>query len=621
MGILRDIFDIAHDNARDVDFDIDGAFGDDEEGRPITKYRPVSYDSIVKQAKKGTMQFPLICTRSLDYEDIQTIAKACEIDFASMLQVVFTMNQTTNTDNPQEFINQYHQNINNNIRGAGDMISLVFNSAEIPIDIRSSIVTENREQLVPYNQQFEMKTVNEKFEPINSREQLMEGKRWNAFRSAIGKGKKKVITTATSAKNNAINAAGDTVKSEARNTKKAFDSGVKDGVSKALSNIGKGVADRLPGTPGKVAGGIAALGGAAAAGKWAIGKYNNKNTGGTNFASDHIDNVHIGDSYQSRKDDYKKKKKDNDVEAPKGEEAAKEGWYIGNGQVMEVNFGNHTSANSGGVNFQGKVDHVDHSEQHIGSYVDKYEDKSKASYDTHIHQAKGYNPYQIVRDQIPANIFADSDVKKANDLAPTLMNVRILKEMGEDSKYVSFVCGVKAVIHPVNSDDMIDHITSALRERGKLFRFLQWTTGEISFFKDLVFNIDQAKKDIKEIRSGKASTWWRALKNIKASRRFHKWTRTGPVLPNATIVISMDEVEYIKSNHGFDLMEEELGEKILKAYNLIQFIIVDPSSQVVYFMADGETRYRMLTYKGLERQAGQADKQFKEILRAANKLQ
>jgi hypothetical protein len=83
----------------------------------------------------------------------------------------------------------------------------------------------------------------------------------------------------------------------------------------------------------------------------------------------------------------------------------------------------------------------------------------------------------------------------------------------------------------------------------------------------------------------------------------------------------MDEVEYIKSNHGFDLMEEELGEKILKAYNLIQFIIVDPSSQVVYFMADGETRYRMLTYKGLERQAGQADKQFKEILRAANKLQ
>ena len=201
------------------------------------------------------------------------------------------------------------------------------------------------------------------------------------------------------------------------------------------------------------------------------------------------------------------------------------------------------------------------------------------------------------------------------------MQVRILKERGEDSKYITFVCGVKAMIHPVNSDDMVDHIVSAMQERGKLFRLLQWTTGEISFFKDLVFNIDQAKKDIKEIRSGKASTWWRALKNIKASRRFHKWTRTGPVLPNATIVISMDEVDYIKSNHGFDMLEEENGEKLLKAYNLMQFVIVDPSSEVVYFMADGDTRYRTVTYKGLERQAGQADKQFKEILRAANKLQ
>jgi hypothetical protein len=244
----------------------------------------------------------------------------------------------------------------------------------------------------------------------------------------------------------------------------------------------------------------------------------------------------------------------------------KEGWYAGNNVVLEWKT---TSTNSGGSNYQAKHMHGDINNQNF----EKYEDKSKTSYDTHIHQAKGYNPHQIVRDQLPPNLFVDSDVKKANDLAPTLMTVRILKEMGEDSKYVSFVCGVKAVIHPVNSDDMIDHITSALRERGKLFRFLQWTTGEISFFKDLVFNIDQAKKDIKEIRSGKASTWWRALKNIKASRRFHKWTRTGPVLPNATIVISMDEVEYIKSNHGFDLMEEELGEKILKAYNLIQFIM------------------------------------------------
>jgi hypothetical protein len=38
-------------------------------------------------------------------------------------------------------------------------------------------------------------------------------------------------------------------------------------------------------------------------------------------------------------------------------------------------------------------------------------------------------------------------------------------------------------------------------------------------------------------------------------------------------------------------------------------------------LIDGEHRYNTLTYKGLERQQGEADKQFKEILRAVNKLQ
>jgi hypothetical protein len=83
----------------------------------------------------------------------------------------------------------------------------------------------------------------------------------------------------------------------------------------------------------------------------------------------------------------------------------------------------------------------------------------------------------------------------------------------------------------------------------------------------------------------------------------------------------MEEVDYIKSNYGFDLLEDSLGEKILEEYNLLQLVIVDSSAEVVHFLIDGEHRYSVTTYKGLERQQGEADKQFKEILRAVNKLQ
>jgi hypothetical protein len=59
----------------------------------------------------------------------------------------------------------------------------------------------------------------------------------------------------------------------------------------------------------------------------------------------------------------------------------------------------------------------------------------------------------------------------------------------------------------------------------------------------------------------------------------------------------------------------------MEAYNLLQVVIVDSSAEVVHFLTDGDNRYQTMTYKGLERQQCEADKQFKEILRAVNKLQ
>ena len=426
MGILKDILSITKD-IYVADRDPEDLFTDDE-GRPVSKYRPVSYDSVAKQAKNGTMQFPILATRSLSYSDISMISKACERNFASMMQVVFSMNSVTNTDNPQEFVNQYHQNMNNNVTGASDVIGLVFNSYS-PQDAPACIpgaAKALKEEAIPYSSNFELQSINEKFTPVDS---------------------KLMMTTLENSTNR--------------------------------------------------------------------------------FTS-----------------------------------------------VTEA-------------------------------------------------KDKPYNPYQVISKDglVPSNLFVDSDVKKANELVPTLMHVRILKDMGEDSKFIDFIVGVKAMIHPIASQDMIDHIVSALQDRGKLFRFIQWTTGEISFFKDLMLNLDSVKNDIKEIRGKESATWWRALKNIKASRRFHKWTRTGPVLPNATIVISQEEVDYIKANHGFDLLEDSIGLKIMEAYNLLQVVIVDSSAEVVHFLIDGDNRYQTMTYKGLERQQGEADKQFKEILRAVNKLQ
>ena len=464
MGLLRDLFDIAHNNSPDFD---PGDIFDDADS-PVTKVRPVSYDSIAKQAKNGVMQFPIISSRSISFADMQMVSKACERNFASFLQVVFTMNQITNTDNPQEFVHQYHQNMRTNIKGAGDLIGLVFNSADIPHHVRNQVMTALQEGSVTEDVMFELKTLDEKFVPIDIKKVMLYEAQGGGRPSPGGRGR---------------------------------------------GNGGGGNNHRHGNHHG--------------------GRNSNNNNNSSNRG---------GDTYNIK---------------------------IGGG------------GGGGG---------------------------------------KAYNPHQDPGNLLPKNLFVDNDAKKANELIPTLMRVRILKEMGDDSKWIEFVVGVKAMIHPVDSQDMIQHVVEALKERGKLFKFIRWTTGELSLLKDLIFNIDQAKKDVTEIKAGTASTWWRALKNIKASRRFHKWTRTDPVLPNATLVMSMEEVDYIKANYSFDIMDDDVAEKLIESFSLLQFVVVDHASDVCYFYADGDDRYNVVTYKGLERENGNADKQFKEILSAVNKL-
>lgn len=473
MGVLRDLFAIAK-HQEGFDFEADDIFEDDE-AVGVSHVKSTSYDSIAKQAKSGVMQFPMISSRALSFDNIQMVSKAAERDFASFLQVIFTMNQITDKDNPADFVAQYHQNTKTNINGPSDMISLVFNSAEVPIGIQNMIMQAVKEGNCLYGDMFELSTINEKYIP---------------------KDVKRVLT---------------------------------------MENQG-GNSGRSPRPGPRI--------------------YNN--------------NGPMGNVSQDRN------------------------------QNKNVSQGNMT-------NTFNQNQYHDHTVNNYGGAGGK----------------KSYNPHQIASDKLPRNVFVDNDARKANELIPTLLHVRILKESGlngENSKFIDFIVGVKATIHPVTSEDMVSHIVSILQDHGKLFKFIKWTTGEISFFKDLVFNIDAIKTDINEVRTGKSSTWWRALKNIKASRRFHKWTRTGPVLPNASLVMSMEEVDFIKANYGYDLLEEEMAKKILEGYSLLEFIIVDPATEVVHFFADGSDRFNTVTFKGLERENGSAEKQFKDILRAVNKL-
>lgn len=200
-------------------------------------------------------------------------------------------------------------------------------------------------------------------------------------------------------------------------------------------------------------------------------------------------------------------------------------------------------------------------------------------------------------------IMRDNDIKKANELVPTTLHLKVnlMNKKGEYNTSTDFLIGIKATLHGVDSDDMINNVVGACRNKNKLFNFIKWTSGETEFVKDFLLNINNIKADVAQ-RSMGSSPWWLALKrrsrlaNIK-----NKLFLPSGLLPNTTLVITLEEANFIKQQYGFDLMNPIFVDKIMSEYFLLGFVIVDNSSEMAHFMFDGQQEFEIVTFDGLER--------------------
>ena len=213
---------------------------------------------------------------------------------------------------------------------------------------------------------------------------------------------------------------------------------------------------------------------------------------------------------------------------------------------------------------------------------------------------------------------SDNDCKKANELVPTTLALSLnVKDKGSFGGTVNFVLGIKAIMHPVSSSDVIKNMVYACKNSNKFFNFIRWTTGEISFLKDFVLHLDQIKSDAVSRTSG-ASSWWGALKRRKAVARTKRLLPTGKqIMPNATVVITIEELNAIKVEHGFDLMDPGMMRKIMNEYFLLAFVIVDTSQEIAYFMFDGQNEPQAMSFQGLEKENNNKN-DFKEIYKMIN---
>lgn len=210
----------------------------------------------------------------------------------------------------------------------------------------------------------------------------------------------------------------------------------------------------------------------------------------------------------------------------------------------------------------------------------------------------------------------DNDAKKANELVPTLLHMRVIpvnKKTGDEYYPIDFILGIKTTLHPVSSEEMILNLCRGIKNDNTMFNFIRWTTGEIKFFKDFLFGVNELKLDAIN-NSSSANKWWTALKRRRNLAQIKAALGRDRMLPNATIVVTKDIVETIKDQYGYDLSKPSLIHKLMDTYFLIAFVIVDPALQRVTFMFDGRQDAEIQTYATLSREQSTNDRQFKEML-------
>lgn len=216
----------------------------------------------------------------------------------------------------------------------------------------------------------------------------------------------------------------------------------------------------------------------------------------------------------------------------------------------------------------------------------------------------------------------NTEYKKANELAPTMMVVNFLKKDADNNKVgvSTAIIGIKAKLYTVDSIDICDRISSKIADKNILNSFIRATTNEISFFKDFLFAIDKAKLDALSYKEGNSNKLWKVLERRSLKSKFRRSLKMyNDATAITTLVLSNNDADRIRQNGSVDIRNVSFARKLLDSYNLMCLCIVNESVETVDFLYDtGEDNYEKLTFSNLEREA--SDNSYKKIVNLLTKM-
>lgn len=184
------------------------------------------------------------------------------------------------------------------------------------------------------------------------------------------------------------------------------------------------------------------------------------------------------------------------------------------------------------------------------------------------------------------NSVSASDLNKIQNTgeAPTVLTATLYLESENGTPEPrTLIFGVKTMVRSIPSNIMVPNVTECIASNTWAFRFVKWTKGETKFFRDIVFDISNAKKEALS-ENDPAGAWFNSIKRRKRnSRWFKSKTNISPIM---TLIITDAEAEAIKAQTGIDLTQDAAASKLMKDMFLLGFGIYNTANGNVDIMLD-----------------------------------
>lgn len=199
--------------------------------------------------------------------------------------------------------------------------------------------------------------------------------------------------------------------------------------------------------------------------------------------------------------------------------------------------------------------------------------------------------------------FNVKEADKKNNLKPSIIQVTCSFIIDGTEVKVDIPVGVKTMLHPVDSNELCNHIMDSVAGKGLLHNLIRYTTGEVLSLSDIIFGVSKMKNNLKAKNSDTAK-WIDALEHRKRLCRLSKgFLSKKPYLPNLAIVLSMDDVNDIEHLIGYNLLKDtHRAVKFMKDNFLLTFVITDDMTDTAYILYDGHTTYEEYPYSALKRE-------------------